>query len=130
MKPVLARLGAVLLAASVVLSGCSSSGPTNEAEQFVVDYYKAGRAGDWETVCGSLDPEVVTALGGKAKCAEGLRKESKANGELDNLPADLEVSGSDMAADGNNGQVRVLDKNGREQVVKVVRIKGAWYITG
>ena len=81
-------------------------------------------------MCGSLDPEVVTALGGQAKCAQGLRKESKANGALDNLPADLEVAGSDMAADGNSGQVRVLDKNGREQVVKVVKIKGSWYITG
>ena len=131
MKPVTAAVGPLLAAAALLLSGCGSSAP-NDAEQFVIDFYTAGRQGDWATVCAGLDPEVVQALGGRQKCTRSLEENESAGGRevIGNLPERLDVTGSTFSQDGSQAVVTVNDKDGREQEIRVVRIDGTWHVTG
>ena len=112
------------------LAGCG--GGDNGPEKAVKTFADAVTSQDYETVCNTLDPEMVETLEQVSQdkdCAEMFKENEDAfQSEIpDN--ATVDIQGSEISDDGDTATVTVKNQDGDEEDVKLVKVEDEWKVT-
>ena len=123
---------ATIVAASGLAFGLSACGSSNEAEETVENFGQALKDQDFETVCETMDPEMVEPLEQASEgkdCADIMEENSE---ELTgNIGEDdqINIVDSEIADDEKTATVTVENDDEEENDVKLKKVDDEWKIT-
>lgn len=134
------RLSTTAAAAALAfaLTGCAAGGGSgddagsNGPEKAVTTFADAIQAGDYTTLCDTIDPKTVTQLE-KATPDKDCPEIFKENEDSfrSEVPEDatLDIQGSTIAEDQKTATVTVKGKDGKEQEISLVNVDNEWKIS-
>ena len=108
------KLATIVATSGLVLglAACGAS-PEDEAEQAVTDFAQAFEDKDYEKICDSIDPEMVKTMEqGGMNCVDGMKE-----------------SGEEVAEDEKTATVKVKNKEGEENDVKLIKVEDEWKLS-
>lgn len=124
------KLATIIATSGLVLglAACGAS-PEDEAEQAVTDFAQAFEDKDYEKICDSIDPEMVKTMEeGGMNCVDGMKESGEEVAEEVNAD-DIEVISSEVAEDEKTATVKVKNKEGEENDVKLIKVEDEWKLS-
>lgn len=110
---------------TLVLSACGAGGGPEETTQ---RFFDAAGDGDWDEVCGLLDPEFVAAAEAEGEsCPDAMAAEDEAadGGLLPDADA-VEVGDADVSGDTATVEATL---DGATQTVDLVKVDDEWKVS-
>lgn len=121
-----------IVAASALSLGLTACGSGNEAEQTVEEFAQALKDKDFETVCETIDPELVSALEESTNgqsCAEAMKEnEDEITGDIGE-DDEVNIVDSTIAEDEKTATVTVKNDEDKENEVELKKVDDEWKIT-
>lgn len=118
--------GAAIGAVALVLTACGAGDSAGDA---VTRFHESLAAGDFETFCTVLDPELVATLeesAGGQPCATTM--EQNATSLFGDVDADAKVTLVDVAKDGDTATVTFTVGDEPEQQMSLKKVDGEWKV--
>ena len=123
---------ATIVAASGLAFGLSACGSSNEAEETVENFGQALKDQDFETVCETMDPEMVEPLEQASEgkdCAEIMEENSdELTGDIEE-DEELNIVESEIADDEETATVTLENEDEEEEEVQLKKVDDEWKIS-
>ncbi|WP_435200376.1 DUF4878 domain-containing protein [Janibacter sp. GS2] len=123
---------ATILAASGLAFGLAGCGSSNEAEKTVENFGQALKDKDFETVCDTIDPELVKTLEESTNgqsCADAMKEnEEELTGDIGE-DEEINIVDSTIADDEKTATVTVENADEKEEDIKLKKVDDEWKIT-
>lgn len=123
---------ATIVAASGLAFGLSACGSGNEAEETVENFYQALKDEDFETVCNTIDPEMIEPLEQASQgkdCVDIMEENSESLTEDIEEDEELNIVDSEIADDEETATVTLEDENEEENEVQLKKVDDEWKIS-
>lgn len=126
------KLATIVAAGSLAFGLAACGSPEKDAEKTVENFGQALKDKDFETVCNTLDPELVKTLEQSTdgqKCAEAMKaNEKELTGDIGE-DDEINVVKSTVADDEKTATVTVKNSDDKENDVKLKKVDDEWKIT-